>query len=301
MQGYHITILGAGRVGQTLGRFWARVGHRIRHVICRTPTAATQAVAFIGAGEPMLYDHYLTAATPAPGEVIFLTTPDRAITATACQLAHHIEAWTGVTVLHCSGALSSTALAALQQQGAWVGSMHPLHAFGTPLLDPQALAGVYWCIEGSAPANTVARQLISDLHGHANEIPPASKILYHAAAAVTGNQITALMSLGFGLLEHCGIPPSQARAMLIRLSEGVLQHMKAEGEIAALAGPISRGDAETVARHVDTLRALPSIYLEVYRGLSRQLVHLAERKGSAPAEALAEITRLLQDEAKDAN
>lgn len=300
MQGYHITMLGAGRVGQTLGRLWARVGHRMTRVICRTPAAATQAVAFIGAGEPMSYDDYLISVAPVPGEVIFLTTPDGVITATAVQLAHHIAAWAGVTVLHCSGALSSTALAAVQQQGAWVGSMHPLHAFGTPLSDPHILDGVYWCIEGSAPANTVARQLIRDVHGHANEIAPASKVLYHAAAAVTGNQITALMSLGFELLEHCGIPPLQARAMLIRLSEGVLQRMKAEGEIAALAGPISRGDAETVAQHVEALQALPPIYLEVYRGLSRQLVHLTGRKGSASVEALAEIGRLLQQAARDA-
>ena len=81
--------------------------------------------------------------------------------------------------------------------------------------------------------------------------------------------------------------------MLIRLSEGVLQRIKAEGEVVALAGPISRGDATTVAQHLEQLRALPPVYGEVYRSLSQELVRLARHKG-APAAALADIETLLQ-------
>jgi predicted short-subunit dehydrogenase-like oxidoreductase (DUF2520 family) len=101
------------------------------------------------------------------------------------------------------------------------------------------------------------------------------------------------MSVGFAILEHCGIAPDQARAMLIRLSEGVLQRMKAEGEIVALAGPISRGDVETVAQHVEHLQALPLLYGVVYRSLSQVLVTLARQKGT-PEEALAAIMQILQ-------
>jgi predicted short-subunit dehydrogenase-like oxidoreductase (DUF2520 family) len=171
--------------------------------------------------------------------------------------------------------------------------MHPLHAFGTPLADPQALWGVHWGIEGDSAARHVARQLIADLNGQASEIAPEHKMLYHAAAAVAGNLLTGLMSVSFAMLEHCGVAPDQARAMLIRLSEGVLQRIKSEGEIVALAGPISRGDAATVAQHLEQLGAFPPRYDAVYRSLSLELVALARRKG-APAAALAEIERLLQ-------
>jgi predicted short-subunit dehydrogenase-like oxidoreductase (DUF2520 family) len=172
--------------------------------------------------------------------------------------------------------------------------MHPLYAFGTAIADPEMLRGAYWCIEGDAAAKHVARRLIGDLHGHVSEIQPEHKMLYHAAAAVAGNLITGLMSISFSMLAHCGIAPDQARAMLIRLSEGVLQRIKAEGEVVALAGPISRGDVATVAQHLEQLHTLPPVYEAVYRSLSRELVALAQRKGGAPAAALAEIEQLLQ-------
>jgi len=290
---HEIAIVGAGRVGQTLGRLLAAVGHRITTVACRTRAAAEQAVAFIGTGQPCGYDAMPVDIAQASRGVVLITTPDHALAPIAARLAQRRPVWPGVVVLHCSGALSSTVLHALRPYGAQVGSMHPLYAFGTPIADPEALRGVYWCIEGDSAARHVARRLIADLKGQVSEIQPEHKILYHAAAAVAGNLLTGLMSVSFAILEHCGMAPDQARAMLIRLSEGVLQRIKAEGEIVALAGPISRGDAAVVEQHLEQLSALPPVYGEVYRSLSLELVALARRKG-APAAALADIERLLQ-------
>lgn len=293
--GYDIALVGAGRVGQTLGRLLAARGHRLTFVACRTQAAAERAVAFIGAGQPTTYDEAPLAAVQTGRGVVCIATPDDAITPMALHLAHCQPPWHGVVVLHCSGALSSTVLDVLRPYGAQVGSMHPLHAFGTASADPEVLRGVYWCTEGDAAAKHVACQLIRDLHGHVNAIQPEHKILYHAAAAVAGNLLTGLMSVSFAMLAHCGIAPAQACAMLIRLSEGVLQRIKAEGEIAALAGPISRGDIATVAAHLEQLHTLPPVYEAVYRSLSLELVALAQRKGAAPGAALAAIEQLLQD------
>ena len=292
--GYDIALMGAGRVGQTLGRLLVACGHRLTLVACRTQAAAERAVAFIGTGQPTTYDEAPLDIVQTDCGVVCITTPDDAIAPTAVRLAHRQPPWHGVIVLHCSGALSSTVLHLLRSCGAQVGSMHPLYAFGTAIADPEILRGVYWCIEGEAAAKHVARRLISDLHGHVSEIEPEHKVLYHAAAAVAGNLITGLMSVSFSMLAHCGIAPDQARAMLIRLSEGVLQRIKAEGEVVALAGPISRGDAATVAQHLEQLRTLPPVYETVYRSLSLELVALAQRKGAAPVAALADIETLLQ-------
>jgi predicted short-subunit dehydrogenase-like oxidoreductase (DUF2520 family) len=293
--GYDIALIGAGRVGQTLGRLLVARGHRLTFVACRTRAAAERAVACIGTGQPTIYDDAPLAAVQTGHGVVCITTPDDAIAPMALHLAHRHPPWHGVVVLHCSGALSSTVLDVLRPYGVQVGSMHPLHAFGTAIADPEVLRGVYWCIEGDAAAKHVACQLIRDLRGYASEIQPEHKILYHAAAAVAGNLLTGLMSVSFAMLAHCGIAPEQARAMLIRLSEGVLQRIKAEGEIAALAGPISRGDTATVAAHLEQLRTLPPVYEAVYRSLSRELVALAQCKGAAPGAALAAIEQLLQE------
>ena len=292
--GYDIALMGAGRVGQTLGRRLVARGHRLTLVACRTQAAAERAVAFIGTGQPTTYDEAPLDIVQTDCGVVCITTPDDAIAPTAVRLEHRQPPWHGVIVLHCSDALSSTVLHVLRSCGAQVGSMHPLYAFGTAIADPEILRGVYWCIEGEAAAKHVARRLISDLHGHVSEIEPEHKVLYHAAAAVAGNLITGLMSVSFSMLAHCGIAPDQARAMLIRLSEGVLQRIKAEGEVVALAGPISRGDAATVAQHLEQLRTLPPVYETVYRSLSLELVALAQRKGAATVAALADIETLLQ-------
>ena len=292
--GYDIALIGAGRVGQTLGRRLVALGHRLTIVACRTRAAAERAVAFIGTGQPTTYGEAPLDVVQTGRGVVCITTPDDAIAPTAIHLAHRQPSWHGVVVFHCSGALSSKVLHVLRPCGAQVGSMHPLYAFGTAIADPEVLRGVYWCIEGDAAAKHVARRLIGDLHGHVSEIQPEHKMLYHAAAAVAGNLITGLMSISFSMLAHCGIAPDQACAMLIRLSEGVLQRIKAEGEIVALAGPISRGDAATVAQHLEQLRTLPPVYEAVYRSLSLELVALARRKGAAPAAALADIEKLVQ-------
>ena len=292
--GYDIALIGAGRVGQTLGRLLVALGHRLTLVACRTRLAAERAVAFIGAGQPTTYAEAPLEAVQTGRGVVCITTPDDAIAPTALSLAHRHPPWHGVVVLHCSGALNSTVLHVLRPCGAEIGSMHPLYAFGTAIADAEVLRGVYWCIEGDAVAKHVARQLIGDLRGHVSEIQPEHKMLYHAAAAVAGNLITGLLSVSFSMLGRCGMAPEQARAMLIRLSEGVLERIKAEGEVVALAGPISRGDAATVAQHLEQLRTLPPGYAAIYRSLSQELVVLARRKGTAPSVALAEIERLLQ-------
>jgi len=292
--GYDIALIGAGRVGQTLGRRLVALGHRLTIVACRTRSAAERAVAFIGTGQPTTYDEAPLDAVQTGRGVVCITTPDDAIAPTAVHLAHRQPPWHGVVALHCSGALSSTVLHVLRPCGAQVGSMHPLYAFGTAMADPEVLRGVHWCIEGDTAAKHVARRLIGDLCGHVSEIQPEHKMLYHAAAAVAGNLITGLMSVSFSMLAPCGMAPEQARAMLIRLSEGVLQRIKAEGEVVALAGPISRGDAATVAQHLEQFHTLPPVYEAVYRSLSLELVALARRKGAAPAAALADIETLLQ-------
>jgi predicted short-subunit dehydrogenase-like oxidoreductase (DUF2520 family) len=287
-------LIGAGRVGQTLGRLLVALGHRLTTVACRTQAAAERAVAFIGAGQPTTYEEVPLDVLQTGRGIVYITTPDDAIAPIAVRLAQRQPPWHGVIVLHCSGALSSTVLHVLKPCGAQVGSMHPLYAFGTAIADPAVLQGIHWCIEGDMAAKHVARRLIGDLRGHVSEIQPEHKMLYHAAAAVAGNLITGLLSISFSMLAHCDMAPDQARAMLIRLSEGVLQRIKAEGEVVALAGPISRGDTATVIQHLEQLRALPPLYEVVYRSLSLEVVALARRKGVAPVAALADIEQLLQ-------
>jgi predicted short-subunit dehydrogenase-like oxidoreductase (DUF2520 family) len=64
---------------------------------------------------------------------------------------------------------------------------------------------------------------------------------------------------------------------------------------AALTGPIARGDAATVARHLAALASDPALneIAAVYRLLGRRALALARAQGRADAAALAAIAALL--------
>src|SRR5262249_59359105 len=114
-------IIGAGRVGRTLGRILALRGFEPRGISCRRLPSARRAAAFIGGGIPTTRN--LEAADAA---LVILSLPDSLVAGVARELAGARIRWKGRTVAHTSGALSSAALVPLARLGAEGASLHPL-------------------------------------------------------------------------------------------------------------------------------------------------------------------------------
>src|SRR2546428_13775442 len=72
-------VIGAGRLGRTLGRLLMRRGYVPTGLSCRSLRSARQARAFIGAGEPTT-SNVMAAARAA---LVLIATPDREIAAGA--------------------------------------------------------------------------------------------------------------------------------------------------------------------------------------------------------------------------
>jgi predicted short-subunit dehydrogenase-like oxidoreductase (DUF2520 family) len=109
-----LAIIGAGRVGRTLGRCLCELGWKIGTVVTRSEASARRAVRFIGAGKACARMTRQVLAS----RVILIATPDDEITNVAQELARiGEEELRGSVVLHTSGALDSTILNALQQRG----------------------------------------------------------------------------------------------------------------------------------------------------------------------------------------
>src|SRR5690348_5706188 len=137
-----ISIVGAGRVGRTLGRRLRQLGWRVDAVVARSQAHARAAAIWIGAGTPV----GRVSADILSADVILVSTPDSAIAGVAEDLAgvgkKSVE---GKIVLHTSGALDSTVLRPLARLGAATGSIHPMQTFtGTKLPN---LKGVAFAIE----------------------------------------------------------------------------------------------------------------------------------------------------------
>jgi predicted short-subunit dehydrogenase-like oxidoreductase (DUF2520 family) len=148
------------------------------------------------------------------------------------------------------------------------GLLHPLQTVPTPELGVEALPGSFFAVEASGEALLWAREIIALLGGRSLTISPGRHALYHAAAALAGNGVTA------------GLTEDEARSALASLAMTSLRNSAHLGPVEALTGPVRRGDAATVRAHLEALAPSPGL-ATVYRALAPQLVELARRAGLA--------------------
>src|SRR5579871_866832 len=103
-----VSIVGAGRVGQTLGKRLNALGWRIGAVVTRSNATARAAVRAVGAGRPSS----VITQEVAVSDLILIATPDRAFAAVVREIViaggNKLK---GKIVLHTSGALDSKVLA----------------------------------------------------------------------------------------------------------------------------------------------------------------------------------------------
>ncbi len=261
---YGISIVGAGRVGRALGHRLHQSGWAIHAVVTRSPSTARRAVRSIGAGHGQ--GDISVGVFSAP--VILIAVPDSAIDGTVKRLAsfgsEHLQRR---TVLHTSGALSSSSLAGLRDFGAAVGSLHPLQTFsgvGIP-----AVEGRVFAIEGDPRAVRVARSITRTLGGQAVQLNATAKPLYHAAAALASGQVLALVESALQLFISIGMKRREALKALLPLTGQVLENLQRIGPRAAWTGPLARGDYGVIELHEKSLQAAAPEYLEAYRAMNR--------------------------------
>ena len=223
-------------------------------------------------------------------ELVFLAVPDGEILEAARGVAPFVVR--GQVVAHGSGALPLVPLAPVRRRGAHPGSLHPMQALaGGPMR-----RGVTAAVDGDRVAVRLLSRAAADLGLVPVRVPERGRALYHAASAIAANLGMALADLAAETWRSSGAPPERAMAALVPLLRGAVENLAERGLPAALTGPISRGDAETVVRHLDALRGDAA---EVYRLLSLRLVDVACR-GGLPRARAARIRRVLRRSASPA-
>ena len=267
-----LTIVGAGRVGQALGRVLVANGYPIEEVVCRSAASARTAVRFVGAGRPLA----LRSLREIRGRVIVIATPDDAIATVADRLARVGGSLDGVIALHTSGARAASALDALRERGARLGSMHPLQSFATPELGVERIGGSVFAIEGDHDAVAVARRMARDAGGRPVELRAGAKALYHAAAVLAAGHVTALLDMSLEAMRSAGLSDADARAGVLALARGTLANVESRGTARALTGPFARGDEGTIARNREALAALDPRIAAVYDALGARSRSLAK-------------------------
>ena len=281
------SIVGAGRLGTSLAAALVRRGWRIALIVDKDLRAAREARRIVGGGRASA----ALSRASKPGDVVIVAVPDDALGPAAAALARSGAGWTGRTVFHTSGLLPARVLDPLRKKGARTASLHPVQTFPRKDTPAAAFKGVTWGVEGDAGAVRMAEAIVRDLGGDMLLVSERTKPLYHAACALASNALVALEGTAAGLLRQAGIGEETALRVLFPLVQGTLQNVKNLGLEKALTGPIKRGDAATVRKHLAALSSAPEAR-EVYKVLGRRILDLAE-KGGLPEKKVRTLRRRL--------
>jgi predicted short-subunit dehydrogenase-like oxidoreductase (DUF2520 family) len=269
-----IAIVGPGRLGTSLALAFRQVGYTVVAVGGRERSATARLAVRVDAA-------VTGVEGPFEADIVFLTVPDRAIAGVAAA-----GAWrAGQLVAHCSGALGLDVLGAVASSGAMRGCLHPLQTFADPAGDPSLFRGIAAGVEGDGRGAAILAQAASDLGARPFSLAGVDRAAYHAAAVFASNDVIALMAAAARAWVLAGLPPGTARESLAPLLLAAARNVAAYDLPAALTGPIVRGDAATVARHLGALAADPALR-DLYAALARELLRLPLPLGAEEREAL---------------
>ena len=279
-----VSIVGAGRVGRTLGKRLRESGWRLGAVVTRSLSTARAAVRAIGAGEP----HSALNCQSMESDLILLTLTENALPEVAEKLAAlGRDECRGKIVLHTSGVLDRTVLAPLAKQGASTGSLHPMQTFSGRAMP--SLDGVVFGIEGDAKARRMAHRLARDLGGVSVRIDGTRKPAYHAAAALVSGHALGLVEAATAILMDLGFTRRGAVRALLHLMRQMLDNEERLGPQAAWTGPVARGDYDAVAKHIAALRDYPREFSESYAALAVLSGRVLSKEPSATLKQLESV------------
>ena len=257
-----LALVGPGRAGTTVAAALVARGWTALAVAGRSPDAAsTRSVAArLGARAVPV------AAAGRDADLVIVATPDHEIADAAAALAPSVRA--GALVVHLSGACPLEELDKLQaaRPDIEVGSLHPLQSLPSPELGVARLPGSWCAVEG--PSSVERLSLSLGLRPF--RVAADRRAQYHAAATIASNHLVAVLGQAVRIAEAAGVPPD-ALLPLVRAS---VDNVDALGAAAALTGPVARGDADTVARHLD---ALVPHERATYRAVAREALRLSGR------------------------
>ncbi len=279
-----IGIAGAGRVARSLGRLLRENGAPLVCIAGRSAERAREAAAFIG--PPVIAAAFSELSRAA--RRILICVPDAAIDSVAASLQMD-----GGIALHTSGSRGPEALDALRRTSVACGAIHPLQTFPEGA-GSAALHGVSFAVSGDDAALEWAAEIAAAAGGKLLRISAGARPLYHAAAVMASNYLAAQLSAAQELMRAAGVGSEAALQALAPLARASLENSLRLGPVAALTGPIERGDAATVAAHWKAMAPLPGTVRELYRAAGLQTLAMAQMRG-LPADRAREIERMFRE------
>ena len=285
-----VAIIGAGKLGTTLGKALVQAGFPIAFLSCKTLPPAQESQAIISQGKPTT-DNTKAAGS---GQIIFLTVPDDSIESVGKELASSSLGWKGKLVFHCSGLLPAAILDPLRKKGAATGSFHPIQTFAQKNTEPSYFRNTYFGLEGDEEAVSEGWRLAQLIGGRPLLIHAEDKPVCHAAFSIASNFLIVLLDSALTLLKSTGLEERAASQIIFPLIQGSLHNIRQGQARSFLTGPVVRGDEKTIKTHLKILKKYPSLE-DVYRKMGILALKIAEDERQLDKKKIKDLTRLLED------
>jgi predicted short-subunit dehydrogenase-like oxidoreductase (DUF2520 family) len=188
-------------------------------------------------------------------DLVVLCVPDRVVHEVAAAIP------AGPWIAHTSGARTLDALDPHARRF----SLHPLQTFVSHR-GPEQLDGAWAAVTGeSDEALRAAFRLADLLRLRPFELEDDARLVYHTAAVMAQSFLVALHTAAAELMEEAGAPPDALLPLMLRTMENDFE----------LTGPITRGDWETIERHLEVIRVRRPELEPMYRALTDMMAAAA--------------------------
>jgi predicted short-subunit dehydrogenase-like oxidoreductase (DUF2520 family) len=272
-----LNIIGAGRVGKSLGRLFCH--HHVFQIaqVFNLSSASNQAaLAFIGEGQAVN-----DIAKVNSSDITLLAVPDDAFALAIAQLITAGALKPQTILFHCSGSKSSKDLLRLcpnlEHLQIQLASIHPVRSFADPDEVCSDFAGTICSVEGNPQALAILNPAFTSIGARLVNIDSENKLLYHAASVFASNYLVTLMDTAIATYVAAGVEEKLAQQMAQSLASKTLENVFKFGTSKALTGPIKRGDQQTVQEQAATVQTWDADQGALYQAFIQPTIKLAKR------------------------
>lgn len=285
-----VGVVGAGKVGAVLGAALANAGHLVVSACAVSEASRARAAALLPDAPIRTVNEVVDES-----DLVLLAVPDDTLSGLVQGLATTGVWRLGQLALHTSGRSGLAPLAPAIAQGVGGMAIHPAMSFTGTAMDVERLRDC--CFGVTAPPELIAPAcaLVVEMGGEPLVIDEFDRVRYHLGLAHSANYLVTLVAQAAQVLQGAGVEDTDR--LLRPLLSAALDNALRQGD-SALTGPVARGDAGTVAEHLEVLERETDDVREVYRVLAEATVARALR-GRRLSEAGARSIREALDRPKE--
>ena len=284
---YRIGIVGAGALGGALAIALNKKGFCITKIFSRSKVSIIKLCSRLD--NASLSESVQEVSDNA--DIIFITTTDNAIKSSV-ESASWVK---GKIVIHCSGVSGLDVLSKAKNDGAFVGSMHPLQPFSDMDLGSKSLDNITFGIDGDEFALNIISKLVNNLDAISIKIDPKYRALYHLSGVMAGNLLLGMASSIADIWQKIGLSREDGAKALIPMMIQSCKNINELGIPQSMAGPYVRGDYDTVKMHLDSLQKSHPDILPMYVELAKISLKYADEKVGGAISQSKKILELLDE------